>query len=155
MTHNHTLLSHLRLLGSLSVAYYDWQGLRWKYSNPPTHGDTSIDTIHVLIPGISFRVSRISSSTSGVVDLCRLLLATRGAEFPCSQRRRWILTNLFLSGHFRPEYFSWYKRRTTSVLPYVKPYMKCILASSGFQYIVSAAFSYHTLNTIITVHFSY
>jgi hypothetical protein len=31
-THNHTLLSHLRLLGSLSVASYDSQGLRWKYS---------------------------------------------------------------------------------------------------------------------------
>jgi hypothetical protein len=32
MTHNHTLLSHLRLLDSLSVASYDSQGLRWKYS---------------------------------------------------------------------------------------------------------------------------
>jgi hypothetical protein len=31
-THNYTLLSHLRLLGSLSVASYDSQGLRWKYS---------------------------------------------------------------------------------------------------------------------------
>jgi hypothetical protein len=36
-THNHTLLSHLRLLGSLSVASYDSQGLRWKYSYPPPH----------------------------------------------------------------------------------------------------------------------
>jgi hypothetical protein len=36
-THNHTLLSHLRLLGSLSVASYDLQGLRWKYSYPPPH----------------------------------------------------------------------------------------------------------------------
>jgi hypothetical protein len=34
-THNRTLLSHLRLLGSLSVASYDSQGLRWKYSYPP------------------------------------------------------------------------------------------------------------------------
>jgi hypothetical protein len=34
-TLNHTLLSHLRLLGSLSVASYDSQGLRWKYSYPP------------------------------------------------------------------------------------------------------------------------
>jgi hypothetical protein len=34
-THNHTLLSHLRLLGSLSVASYDSQGLRWEYSYPP------------------------------------------------------------------------------------------------------------------------
>jgi hypothetical protein len=37
-THNHTLLSHLRLLGSLSIASYDSQGLRWKYSYPPPHG---------------------------------------------------------------------------------------------------------------------
>jgi hypothetical protein len=34
-THIHTLLSHLRLLGSLPVASYDSQGLRWKYSYPP------------------------------------------------------------------------------------------------------------------------
>jgi hypothetical protein len=27
-----------RALGSLSVASYDSQGLRWKYSNPPPHG---------------------------------------------------------------------------------------------------------------------
>jgi hypothetical protein len=40
-THNHTLLSYLRLLGSLSVASYDSQGLRWKYSYPPPHGDLS------------------------------------------------------------------------------------------------------------------
>jgi hypothetical protein len=38
-TRNHTLLSHLRLSGSLSVASYDSQGLRWKYSYPPPHGD--------------------------------------------------------------------------------------------------------------------
>jgi hypothetical protein len=38
-THNHTLLSHLRLMGSLSVASYNTQGLRWKYSNPPPHRD--------------------------------------------------------------------------------------------------------------------
>jgi hypothetical protein len=31
-------LSHLRLLGSLSVASYDSQWLRWKYSYPPPHG---------------------------------------------------------------------------------------------------------------------
>jgi hypothetical protein len=34
---NHTLPSHLRLC-SLSVASYDSQGLRWRYSNPPPHG---------------------------------------------------------------------------------------------------------------------
>jgi hypothetical protein len=37
-THNRTLLSHMRLLGSLSVASYDSQGLRRKYSSPPPHG---------------------------------------------------------------------------------------------------------------------
>jgi hypothetical protein len=46
-THNHTLLFHLRLLGSLSVASYDSQGLRWEYSNPPPHRETTIlDIIH-------------------------------------------------------------------------------------------------------------
>jgi hypothetical protein len=34
---NYTLPSHLRLC-SLSVASYDSQELRWKYSNPPPHG---------------------------------------------------------------------------------------------------------------------
>jgi hypothetical protein len=38
-THNRTLLSQLRLADSLSVASYDSQGLRWKYSYPPPHGD--------------------------------------------------------------------------------------------------------------------
>jgi hypothetical protein len=38
-THIHTLLSHLRLLGSLPVASYDSQGLRRKYSNQPPHGN--------------------------------------------------------------------------------------------------------------------
>jgi hypothetical protein len=37
-THTHTLLSHLRLLASLSVASYDSQGWRWKYSYPPHTG---------------------------------------------------------------------------------------------------------------------
>jgi hypothetical protein len=37
-THNHTLPSRLRLLGSLSVTSYDSQGLWWKYSYPPPHG---------------------------------------------------------------------------------------------------------------------
>jgi hypothetical protein len=36
-TNNHTIPSHQRLR-SLLVAYYDSQGLRWKYSNPPPHG---------------------------------------------------------------------------------------------------------------------
>jgi hypothetical protein len=37
-TRNHTLLSPLRLLGSLSVASCDSQRLRRKYSYPPPHG---------------------------------------------------------------------------------------------------------------------
>jgi hypothetical protein len=37
-TNNYILPSHLRLC-SLSVASYDSQGLRWKYSNPPPHGE--------------------------------------------------------------------------------------------------------------------
>jgi hypothetical protein len=41
-THNQTLLSYLRLLGSLSVASYDSQGLRWKSSNPPPHGSKRV-----------------------------------------------------------------------------------------------------------------
>jgi hypothetical protein len=41
MTNNHILLSHSRLC-SLSVASYDSQGLRWKYSNPPPHGSILI-----------------------------------------------------------------------------------------------------------------
>jgi hypothetical protein len=37
-THNHSFLSHLRLLSSFSVASYDSPRLRWKYSYPPPHG---------------------------------------------------------------------------------------------------------------------
>jgi hypothetical protein len=40
-TNNHTLLSYLRL-SSLFVASYDSQGLRWKYSNPPPHGEKTV-----------------------------------------------------------------------------------------------------------------
>jgi hypothetical protein len=40
-TRNCTLLSYLRLLGSLYVGSYDSQGLRWKYFCPPPHGGNS------------------------------------------------------------------------------------------------------------------
>jgi hypothetical protein len=40
-TSNHTLPSHPRLC-FLSVASYDSQGLRWKYSNPPPHGECEL-----------------------------------------------------------------------------------------------------------------
>jgi hypothetical protein len=42
-TSNHTLPYHPRLC-SLSVASYDSQGLRWKYSNPPPHGEPTEDS---------------------------------------------------------------------------------------------------------------
>jgi hypothetical protein len=44
-TRNNALLSHLRLLGSLSVASYDSQRLRRKYSYPPPHGSRPIKNI--------------------------------------------------------------------------------------------------------------
>jgi hypothetical protein len=53
-THNQTLLSHLRLLGSLSVASYDSQGLRWKYSCPPPHGDSFIVSHYFIYPTCSY-----------------------------------------------------------------------------------------------------
>jgi hypothetical protein len=40
-TQDHILLSQFLRLGSLSVASYDSQGLRWRYSNPPPHGSVS------------------------------------------------------------------------------------------------------------------
>jgi hypothetical protein len=57
------------------------------------------------------------------------------------------MENIFLSGHLRPGYISWYKRRGTTALPSAKPYMKCISARSWFEYIVSTTCSHYTLNT--------
>jgi hypothetical protein len=45
-----------------------------------------VGIFHVLIAGVSFATSRISSSTSGVVELGYPLLATLGVKFPCSRR---------------------------------------------------------------------
>jgi hypothetical protein len=50
-THNHTLLSRLRLLGSLSIASYDSQGLQSQYSYPPPHGDIFDLHLNILIHG--------------------------------------------------------------------------------------------------------
>jgi hypothetical protein len=51
-TNNHTLPSHLRLR-SLFFASYDSQGLRWRYSNPPPHGEEGdLSTISYI--GIQF-----------------------------------------------------------------------------------------------------
>jgi hypothetical protein len=53
-TRNHTLLSPLRLLGSLSVASYESQGLRRKYSYPPPHGSvTELSHSHLAADGQS------------------------------------------------------------------------------------------------------
>jgi hypothetical protein len=50
MTNNHTLPPHPRLC-SLSVASYDSQGPRWKYSNPPPHGSLKTKFLLNHIPG--------------------------------------------------------------------------------------------------------
>jgi hypothetical protein len=47
-TCNHTLPFHPRLC-SLSVASYDSQGLRWKYTNPPPHGELNILLVKTLL----------------------------------------------------------------------------------------------------------
>jgi hypothetical protein len=55
---NCTLLSHLRLC-SLSVASYDSQGLRWRYSNPPPHGVGSCELpLSIYIAAISYFVMK-------------------------------------------------------------------------------------------------
>jgi hypothetical protein len=56
-TNNHILLSHLRL-GSIFVASYDSQGLRWRYSNPPPHGE-EWDLYNISYIGIQFVPHRI------------------------------------------------------------------------------------------------
>jgi hypothetical protein len=45
-----------RALGSLSVASYDSQGLRWRYSNPPPHGVGLV----VRVPGYITEMYRVS-----------------------------------------------------------------------------------------------
>jgi hypothetical protein len=66
-THNHTLLSHLRLLGSLPVASYDSQGLRWKYSCPPPHGGVLFTLL------ISFWLSHQTRASRVVLSSVELL----------------------------------------------------------------------------------
>jgi hypothetical protein len=56
-TNNHALPSHLRLC-SLSVASYDSQGLRWKYSNHSPHGESSSDTASPTVGHIGLRGGR-------------------------------------------------------------------------------------------------
>jgi hypothetical protein len=47
-THNHTVMTHLRLLGARSVASYDSQGLRWEYSYPSPHGVLQVRMLSLL-----------------------------------------------------------------------------------------------------------
>jgi hypothetical protein len=57
-THDHILISHLRLLGSLFVASSDSQGYRWRYSNPPPHGPEECNNYNSIMvtsnAGIAF-----------------------------------------------------------------------------------------------------
>jgi hypothetical protein len=47
-----------RALGSLSVASYDSRGLRWRYSNPPPHGVTTLWSLEFFLrPTVSRPVS--------------------------------------------------------------------------------------------------
>jgi hypothetical protein len=75
-THNHTLPSHLRLLGSLTVASYDSQGLRWKYSNPPPHG----------VKRAFWRVSELVRRLL-CFSCCKLLLLEAGNWCVCVRAR--------------------------------------------------------------------
>jgi hypothetical protein len=94
----------------------------------------------------------MSSFTSRVVDLGRPLLATRGAKFPCSQRQQWMLTNVFLSGHHSPGYFSWYKQATTA-LPPTKPYMNTYRLALEFSRLSQqVAITTHLTHNYCTLH---
>jgi hypothetical protein len=88
-TRNRTLLSHLRLLVSLSVASYDSQGLWWKYNIlTRLHTDilnTALDTESVFI--VKRLATRIPNSANKSV-------------FIVKRTNRWILSlSLFKQGH--------------------------------------------------------
>jgi hypothetical protein len=102
--------------------------------HPLTSNTLLIDTLLGLILGVSFTTSRISSSTSGV-PMQNSNVHKGGNGY----------LNIFLFVHLHPGYLSWYKRRTTTALPSAKLYMKCMLASSWFEYIISKTFSQYTL----------
>jgi hypothetical protein len=71
-THNHTLLSHLRLLGSLSVTSHESQGLRWKYS-----------TLSDERTGLSFVLQSVSGqSRGGLVTIRYCLTWDHWVPFP-------------------------------------------------------------------------
>jgi hypothetical protein len=70
-THNHTLLSHLRLLGSLSVAY-DLQGLRWKYSHPRPHWGGGL---YQMFPIVTSRRGLPENTVSLFIQFAREIVA--------------------------------------------------------------------------------
>jgi hypothetical protein len=74
-THNHTLLPHLRILRSLSVASYDSQGLRWKYSNPPPHGKCALYTcaaLYAVVTTVSVLVQSVTVEPLYIYTLKKL-----------------------------------------------------------------------------------
>jgi hypothetical protein len=87
-THNHTLLSHLRLLGSLSVISYDSQGLQWKYSNPPPHGDSLREDGSVIYSAISKWSESRRTHNRTLLSHLRLLGSPSVASYD-SQALRW------------------------------------------------------------------
>jgi hypothetical protein len=73
---NNTLPSHLRLC-SLFVASYDSQGLRWKYSNPPPHGDWVLKYDSILLNLGSRRRQVVGFTTGRFNPGTELFLPTR------------------------------------------------------------------------------
>jgi hypothetical protein len=71
---NHTLPSHPRLC-SLSVASYDSQRLRWRYSNPPPHGNHNLKG----------QVSVFIFSRKRVTQLCPKALGSHFFASYCSR----------------------------------------------------------------------
>jgi hypothetical protein len=95
-THNHKLLSHLRLLGSLSVASSDSQGLRWKYYNPPPHGGSKWAP---LLRNPTFETDKIEnsvSSNSGIVVSISCQDSLPGYRTVRTCIERCCMKNLFL-----------------------------------------------------------
>jgi hypothetical protein len=90
-THNHTLLSHLRLLGSLSVASYDSQGWRWKYS-----------TLSDERTGLWFVVQSVSGqSRGGLKPIHDCLIWGYWAPFPSPLTTRRDYGGVFLPASTR------------------------------------------------------
>jgi hypothetical protein len=80
-TNNHTLLFHPRLC-SLSVASYDSQGLRWRYSNPPPHGDVPAITKETISTQIN-----IGGNFTHVVDFWKTSIAMQWLAYHISMAK--------------------------------------------------------------------